>query len=67
MIRRITKINANVFSSSQLATSVVPINELAHAMANAPEYANSHKFLLNGTLPFDIAMVNPIKIVSCLL
>jgi hypothetical protein len=52
----------NVFSSHQLATSVVPIKELAHITANTAVNVNSQTFFLNGTLPFDIAIVKLIKI-----
>ena len=52
----------NVFSSTQLATSVVPISELAHISVNAAVKVNNQTFFLNGTLPFDIAIVKPIKI-----
>jgi hypothetical protein len=46
-----------VFSSSQLAVSVVPIREFAHTKANTIIKANSQMFFLNGTLSFDIAIV----------
>ena len=56
-----TKIKDNAFSSSQLAISVVPIREFSHAKANTIINANNQKFLLNGTLSFDMAIVKPIK------
>ena len=40
MIRKATKIKDNVFSSSQLAVSVVPIRELDHTKANTAINAN---------------------------
>ena len=56
-----TKIKDKVFSSSQLAVSVVPIRELAHAKANTAINANSQMFFLNGTLSFDMAIVKLIE------
>ena len=50
-----------VFSSSQLAVSVVPIRELAHAKANTAINAKSQMFFLNGTLSFDMAIVKLIE------
>jgi len=52
-----TKIKDKVFSSSQLAVSVVPIREFAHTKANTIIKANNQMFFLNGTLSFDIAIV----------
>jgi hypothetical protein len=52
-----TKIKDNVFSSNQLAMSVVPIRELDHTKANTAINANSQMFFLNGTLSFDMAIV----------
>ena len=60
-----TKIKDNVFSSSQLAISVVPIRELDHTKANTAINANSQMFFLKGTLSFDIAIVKLIKNISC--
>jgi hypothetical protein len=56
-----TKIKDNVFSSSQLAVSVVPIRELDHTKANAIINANSQMFFLKGTLSFDMAIVKLIE------
>ena len=50
-----------VFSSSQLAVSVVPIRELAHAKENTAIKANNQMFFLNGTLSFEMAIVKPIE------
>ena len=65
MIIKPTKIKVNVFSSSQFAVSVVPIRELDHVKANTAINANSQMFFLNGTRSFEIAIVKPIKNVSC--
>ena len=59
-----TKIKDKAFSSSQLAISVVPISELAHAKANTNINANNQMFFLNGTLSFDIAIVKLIENIS---
>jgi hypothetical protein len=61
IIRKATKIKDKVFSSNQLAVSVVPIRELAHAKANTAINANNQMFFLNGTLSFDMAMVKLIE------
>lgn len=61
MIKKATKIKVNVFSSNQLAMSVVPIRELDHTKANTIINANNQKFFLNGTLSFDMAIVKPIE------
>ena len=56
-----TKIKDKVFSSSQLAVSVVPIRELAHAKANTAINVNNQMFFLKGTLSFDMAIVKLIE------
>ena len=50
-----------VFSSSQLAVSVVPIRELAHAKANTAINAYNQMFFLKGTLSFEMAIVKLIE------
>ena len=51
----------SVFSSNQFETSVVPTYELIHAKINATLNTMSQRFLLAGTLVFEIAIVNAIK------
>lgn len=51
----------SVFSSNQLAASVVPIYELIHAKIKATLNTISQRFLVTGTLVFEIAIVNAIK------
>jgi hypothetical protein len=64
MIMKATKIKDNVFSSSQLAVSVVPIRELDHTKAKTAINTNSQMFFLNGTLSFDMAIVKLIENIS---
>ena len=59
-----TKIKDNVFSSSQLAISVVPIRELDHTKAKTAIKANNQMFFLNGTRYLEIAIVKLIAGIS---
>jgi len=61
--RKIAKTKDNVFSSNQLAMSVVPIKELDQTKANTAINTNSQIFFFKGTLSFDIAIVKLIKII----
>ena len=61
MKRKSTKIKVRLFSIIQFVRSVVPINELAHTNINVAENTMVHRFLVKGTLSFEIAMVKLIK------
>ena len=65
MIRKVTKMKDNVFSSNQCAVSVVPIKELDQTKANTAINTNNQMFFLNGTRYFDIAIVKLIENISC--
>ena len=59
--RKIAKTKDKVFSSNQLAMSVVPIKELDHTTAKTAINTSSQMFFFKGTLSFDIAIVKLIK------
>lgn len=64
MIRKIKKTKDKAFSSTQLAMSVVPMNEFVQTKTNAAIKLNNQMFFLNGIRSFDIAIVKFIKSIS---
>jgi|TARA_B110000908_G_C10249083_1_gene450718 hypothetical protein len=54
------KAKVSTFSKTQLAVSVLPMNESAHMTPKTAMNSMSHLFSLRGTLYFDIAVVNDI-------